>query len=490
MGAIFFAFLALAAGTVRGENRVVSLDGSAALQSFVESSDFAMVEFYAPWCGHCKAFEPVYEEVAEKVDEHLTGVKVAFGKMDAIANAEVAKDNGVKSYPHIAWYVRGRRVTVYRRERKTDAVYTWIKRKTTDVCRDVEDFETARKPLTFGNSKSVVVAVLSEGTGTLRRDLNSAMSDAPDDVACAILTDHAAVSTIDFEPPYLLMIRSADDVISSDMPAQRTHLNFKGIKKWIAIHSLPLVVPFSEETAKSIFSGDINLHLIAFADSTDDANYKEFMDDLEFIAEANRGEIIVVTVDFSDDRILDYFGIDPESDMLPTVRLVQVSDEEGMKKYALADGVNASPHSMQKLIDDFQSGFLQPILKSAPLPEETWVPGTVMSLVGETFEDIARSPEKNVVVKFYAPWCGHCKELAPIYEKVALHYKDYGDVVIAKLDSTANEVAGVVISGFPSIKMFPSGSASSDFIDFKGDRTEEAIISWIDSNSARGHEEL
>ncbi len=45
---------------------------------------------------------------------------------------------------------------------------------------------------------------------------------------------------------------------------------------------------------------------------------------------------------------------------------------------------------------------------------------------------------KDVLVEYYAPWCGHCKSLAPIYDEVAKKLSNNPNIIIAKMDSTGN----------------------------------------------------
>ena len=89
------------------------------------------------------------------------------------------------------------------------------------------------------------------------------------------------------------------------------------------------------------------------------------------------------------------------------------------------------------------------------------VPSSVLTLNTENFEKHALG-SKAALVEFYAPWCGHCKSLAPVYEELALVYAGDPEVVIAKVDATDgdNEQLGsqFEVQGFPTIKFFPAGT--------------------------------
>jgi protein disulfide isomerase len=153
-----------------------------------------------------------------------------------------------------------------------------------------------------------------------------------------------------------------------------------------------------------------------------------------------------------------------------------------MKKYRFPGSIkDLSLDSLKSFLDEFKSGKLQPFLKSQDPPAEQNEP--VITLVGTTFKDIVLDENKDVLVEFYAPWCGHCKKLAPIWDQVASDLKDVKDLVIAKIDSTANEVEDIEIRGYPTLKFFPKGSKKAP-VDFDGGREADDIKNWLKENSA------
>nr|KJB09450.1 hypothetical protein B456_001G143100 [Gossypium raimondii] len=107
------------------------------------------------------------------------------------------------------------------------------------------------------------------------------------------------------------------------------------------------------------------------------------------------------------------------------------------------------------------------------------LPSSVVVLNADNFNEIVLDETKDVLVEFYAPWCGHCKSLAPIYEKVATAFKLEEDVVISNLDvdkyTDVAEKYGV--SGYPTLKLFPKGNKAGE--DYRGERELDDFVSFI-----------
>ncbi|OMJ85109.1 hypothetical protein SteCoe_13633 [Stentor coeruleus] len=114
------------------------------------------------------------------------------------------------------------------------------------------------------------------------------------------------------------------------------------------------------------------------------------------------------------------------------------------------------------------------LLVSLALGQES----NVLVLTDSTIED-ALKENSHILIEFYAPWCGHCKRLAPEYEKAADLLKESGVAArIAKVDSTVekNAASAYSIRGYPTLLYFENGQMVEKY---SGGRTADEISKYV-----------
>merc|ERR1712076_284 len=147
-----------------------------------------------------------------------------------------------------------------------------------------------------------------------------------------------------------------------------------------------------------------------------------------------------------------------------------------------------SMETFEQFLKDFEAGKIEPHMKSEDIPVNDQ---PVKVAVAKNFEELVTSSKKDVLIKFYAPWCGHCKSLAPKYDELGEKLKDEAGVTIAKMDATANDVPPQYnVRGFPTIYWAPKSSKSNPK-KYEGGREVSDFLSFIKKEaSAPLHTEL
>merc|ERR1712051_152508 len=381
----------------------------------IAENEYVLVEFYAPWCGHCKSLAPEYAKAAGVLAEKDSPIKL--GKVDATEEGPLAEKFEVRGYPTLKFFKNGK-PTEYNGGRTSDTIVTWVEKKTGPAA----------------------VALAADAEGEAAKALLE-VAGGNDDLKFALGTaDIAAEYKV--EGDAIVLFKKFDEG-RNDLTEGLTDV--EGITKFVASSALPLVVEFNQETAQKIFSGEIKSHLLMFLSKSADA-YAEQHAIATKLAKEHKGQILFVSIDTDEEdhkRILEFFGT--KDDELPGMRIIKLAED--MAKYKPVDG-SITEESIKSFVGDYLDGKLKQHLLSEDIPED-WDAAPVKVLVGKNFEDVAKDAAKHVLVKFYAPWCGHCKQLVPIWDSLGEKFADREDIVIAKMDSTANELEDIKIQGFP-----------------------------------------
>uniref|UniRef100_A0A2P2L937 Protein disulfide-isomerase n=1 Tax=Rhizophora mucronata TaxID=61149 RepID=A0A2P2L937_RHIMU len=435
---------------------------------FIGKNKFVMVEFYAPWCGHCQALAPEYAAVATE----LKSEDVVLAKVDAIEESELAQVYDVQGFPTVYFFVDGVHKP-YPGQRTKDAIVTWIKKKTGPGIYNITTLDDAERVLT--SESKVALGYLNSLVGPESQELVAA-SRLEDDVVFyqTVNPDVAKLFHLDPEVkrPALVMLKMEAEKLSYF----GGNFSRNEILEFVFGNKLPLVTIFTRESAPLIFESPIKKQLLLFATSNDSEKVFPIFQEA---AKLFKGKLIFVYVEMDNEDVgrpvSDYFGI---SGTAPKVLAYTGNDDA--RKFVL-DG-EATLEKIKVFGEDFLEDKLKPFFKSDPVPETN--DGDVKIVVGNNFDEIVLDESKDVLLEIYAPWCGHCQALEPTYNKLAKHLRGIESLVIAKIDGTTNEHPRAKSDGFPTILFFPAGNKSFDPITVDTDRTVVALYKFIKKHAS------
>lgn len=450
------------------EDGIVVLNGEN-FQSALDKFDNLLVEFYATWCGHCQAFAPEYIEIAEQLKRNVTCAKV-----DTPDEHELIEKYDIQGFPTIKLFRKGKGPENYSGFRSVDQLVNWALRKIGPPAQELDSFEDAEN---FKNSADVVVVAYIADKDSKEAIAFSEVADTYDDYKFAIIHNEDVATKLGFAREGIKLFKKFDE---GEAEYEKDLVEHTEIKKFVQVNSMPLVVEFDQKIAQKIFGGDLKAHNLLFLKKSD-PNTEVIYEEFKTSAKQFKSKVLYVVIDADKeehDRITEYFGLKKEQ--LPSLRFIKLDEEMTKYKY---------PHDelIADKISDFATqvleGNLRPHLLSQELPED-WDKNPVKVLVGSNFDDVAFNKSVNVLVEFYAPWCGHCKQLAPIYEQLGEKYKDSDSIVIAKIDAAANELEHTRINSYPTIKLYKA--ETNEVVEFGAERTLEALSKFLDSYGEHG----
>ncbi|EIM88466.1 disulfide isomerase [Stereum hirsutum FP-91666 SS1] len=442
---------------------------SSNFKSVVDHEPLMLVEFFAPWCGHCKALAPHYEEAATSLKEK----NVKLAKVNCVDEADLCQSHGVQGYPTLKVFRSGE-ATDYTGPRKTDGIISYMVKQSLPAVSDVtssnlEEFKTA--------DKIVAIAYVASPTDAPASEFSAAAEKHRDDYLFGLSTDADAFKAEGVTPPAIVLYRSFDDP-KTPYPYPIKSTTVDELSSWLLDLSIPIIDEVNAENYATYSQSSKPLAYV-FLDPSVAESKEETINSIKPIAAEYKSTLNFVWIDAVK------FG-----DHAKALNLVEpkwpsfvVQDIGKQLKYPLDQTADLSAEAVKEHVAAFVEGRLQPQLKSQPIPDSQ--DEAVFTLVGKQFDEVVFDDSKDVFVEFYATWCGHCKRLKPTWDSLGERFEHVRDsLLIAKMEATENDLPASVpfrVAGFPTIKFKPAGSR--DFIDYDGDRSLESLIAFVEENA-------
>jgi len=474
----------------------------------VKEFDFLLVYFHAPWCGHCKAFGPEIVKAGQEFLEKDSNIKVA--KVHGPDNPGLLKKMNVTGYPTLFYYRNSDDPTL-----RTEEMFEPIKyeggRFANEMvwwCEKFRSFENYAEPLktdydvkqAIGNSEVIVIGFFKDLQSPAAKDYLKAARDY-EEYRVSFTTDQAAMKRLEVEDGQIIMFKKYEfkRIVFGDGKLSNNdfkEVNKKTLVEFVQRYSLPFVVDFNHDSAQKAFRGWVDHHLLIFASR---ANHSWDLINQQASAIAKKEEfymkLMFLTVDLDEDdhrRVIDYLHL--KNATMPMIMIVNMKADierfrpiPGVHDDLITGDFGIESDKVFKFGMDFLKDEVPRYYHSEETPED-WDNYNVKLLTGYNFEAVLKDTTKNVLVDYFAPWCGHCKELVPEWEKLAVTLKSRDDVVVATMDATKNELSHTIVRSFPTIRLYKKGRSHpyTEYKEYNGERTMEGVKKFLDTDGVYG----
>ncbi|XP_067867463.1 protein disulfide-isomerase A4 [Heterodontus francisci] len=447
----------------------------------VNDADIILVEFYAPWCGHCKNLAPKYEKAAQELSQRF--VPILLAKVDATTETKLANKYQVTGYPTLKIFRKGKPFE-YNGPRNTQGIVEYMIEQAGPPSKQIQSLKQVQEFLKDGDDV-IIMGIFNGEQDPAYRTYQDACNSIREDYRLHHTFSSEIQNFLKVSPGQLIMMQP-EKFNSQYEPKMRTltikdTLPHTEVVDFITNNAVPLVGHRKQSNDAKRYSKR-PLVIVYYG--------VDFSFDYRVATQYWRKKVLEVAKDFPEYT----FAIADEEDYSSELSNLGLADsgeevnvailDVGGKKYAM-EPEEFDSDTLREFVKAFKKGKLKPIVKSQPIPKSN--KGPVKVVVGKTFAEIVMDKKKDVLIEFYAPWCGHCKQLEPVYLELGKKYKNEENLIIAKMDATANDLPNdkYKAEGFPTIYFAPSNNKDNPIQYDKSERDLDSLSKFVEQHATK-----
>lgn len=459
-------------------------------QSYITSNPLVLAEFFAPWCGYCKMLGPEYSKASDILKETNPNIKLA--QIDCVEEEQLCQEFQIKGYPTLKIFREGAGVSDYEGPREAAGIADYMFKQALPAVQVPEDLE-ALDELIGEQTKPFVIHInpaganstaFEEAANVHRKDYT--FISVTDKESIASLTEKFENVKVKKDTYYVVHPDQFDDV----RVFTGEEVTGKALSTFIVDEVTPYFGDINRDTYMAYMTSTLPIAYYFYNTPAQQTAVTKFFNKL---GKQHKGKINFVGLDATlYGRHAEVLSMDPEIIPFFAIQNSKINKKYGVNQTENPDG--PSEKVMSKFVKDFLAGKVEPIIKSEPLPTPEEVAASpVVRLVAHNYNDVLGDITKDVFVKYYAPWCSHCKKLAPIWEELASIYKsdNKSNVVIADIDHSNNDVDTTFeIEGYPTLLLYPANGLVDEKTGlrvphiFDGPRDLDGFVAFVKKDGA------